>query len=242
MNFSEEPRYRSFVERTPREVAPAAYASLMRNVYLWMALALTMTGMTAFYVAKSEAVLMWLFSSEMTFYGVIIAELALVWSLSALINRLSFAVAGVMFAAYSILNGVTLSAILLAYTEQSIATAFFTTAGMFFALALFGTVTKRDLSTVGRIAFMALIGLVIASVVNMFLNNETIHYITSYIGVVVFTALTAYDAQKIKHLLLEHGHQEDEATMKIALMGSLTLYLDFINLFLYLLRIFGNRR
>lgn len=242
MNFQEEPRYRSFTEVAPHTAATTAYAALMRNVYLWMSLALTMTGLTAYYVFDSYAIQSFIFSSNATFFGLIIAELALVWGISALIHRISFPVAGLLFAVYAILNGVTLSAVLLAYTATSVATAFLTTAGMFFVLALFGTVTKKDLSAVGRFAFMALIGLLIASVVNIFFQNSTMSFVISYAGVLIFTCLTAYDAQKIKKLLLLHGTEENEETMKIALLGSLTLYLDFINLFLFLLRILGGRK
>lgn len=220
---------------------PAAYATLMRNVYLWMTLALFMTGMTAYYVSNSYDIMNFVFSSQAVFFGFIIAELALVWGMSAFINRISFPVAGIIFALYSILNGVTLSVIFIAYAEATIITAFFTTAGTFGALALFGTITKRDLSMVGRIAFMALIGLIIASVVNIFWGNGIMDLVISYAGVLIFTGLTAYDAQKIKNLLLEHGTEENDSTLKITLLGSLELYLDFINLFLYILRLLGRK-
>lgn len=239
--MQEENRFNVAQEVPYNVVKPAAYATLMRNVYLWMTLALTMTGMTAYYVSTSYDIMSFIFSDKSVFYGFIIAELALVWGLAALINRIPFPIAGLLFAVYSILNGVTLSAIFIVYAESTIATAFFTTAGTFAALALFGTITKRDLSMVGRIAFMALIGLIIASVVNIFWGNGTMDLIISYAGVLIFTALTAYDAQKIKNLLLEHGTEENDSTLKIALIGSLELYLDFINLFLYILRLLGRK-
>lgn len=232
----------SYEYATQRPVTPAAYASLMRNVYLWMALALTMTGVSAFYVASSESILEMIFASPAVFYGLVIGEVALVWFLSARIEKLSFATAGILFAVYSILNGVTLSGILLVYTAESITSTFFISAGMFAAMALVGTFIKRDLSMMGRILYMVLIGLVIATIVNIFLGSSMISLVCSYIGVVLFTGLTAYDAQHIKQMLLKHGDVEDDTTMKIALMGSLDLYLDFINLFIYLLRIFGDRR
>ena len=167
---------------------------------------------------------------------------ALVWYVSARINRLSLSTATVIFVLYSVLNGATLSVIFLAYTMQSIASVFFITAGTFAAMSLIGYFTKSDLSSLGRILFMALIGLVIATLVNMFLiKSGGFSLILSYVGVLIFVGLTAYDTQKIKMMLVEADDVTEEA-QKIALMGSLSLYLDFINLFLYLLRIFGGNR
>lgn len=225
--------------------APArssAFAALMKNVYLWMTLGLAMTGMTAYWLAGNPGFMQTIFQSSGLFFGLVIAELALVWILSANIMRMSFPVAGVMFAAYAILNGVTMSFIFLAYTATSIATTFFVTAGTFGAMTVVGYVVKRDLSAMGRFLFMALIGLVIATVVNLFVASSVLSWALTYIGVLIFVGLTAYDTQKIKQMLMEYGDGVHEGTMKLALMGSLTLYLDFINLFLYLLRIFGDRR
>lgn len=219
-----------------------AYAVLFRNVYLWMTLALVITAITAIVVANSPALVGAIMQNTFLFYGIVIAELALVWILSANINRFSLSTATLMFVVYSILNGVTLSLIFLIFTQSSIAITFFITAGTFGAMALYGTFTKKDLSSWGNILFMALIGLIIASIANIFFKNEILYWIVSYAGVLIFVGLTAYDAQKIKRMLADYGNEVNETTQKIALMGALTLYLDFINLFLFLLRIFGSRR
>ncbi|MBR7029303.1 MAG: Bax inhibitor-1/YccA family protein [Bacteroidaceae bacterium] len=223
-------------------VSESAYAKLMRNVYLWMALALVVTGMSAYYVAHSPAIQQVIFSNQIVFWGLIIGELALVFALNAMINRISFTTAGLMFIGYSLMNGVLLSSIFVVYTDESIASVFLITAGTFGAMAVVGSFIKKDLSAVGRIFIMALIGIIIATVVNMFLRSDGLTMILNYLGVLVFVGLTAYDAQKIKMMLQGHGTSVNESTMKIALLGSLSLYLDFINLFLYLLRIFGARR
>ena len=220
----------------------SAFAALMKNVYLWMTLGLAMTGMTAYWLSGNLGFMQTIFQSSGLFFGLIIAELALVWILSANIMRMSFPVAGVMFAAYAILNGVTMSFIFLAYTATSIATTFFVTAGTFGAMTIVGYTVKKDLSAVGRFLFMALIGLIIATIVNIFVASSVLSWALTYIGVLIFVGLTAYDTQKIKQMLMMYGDDVHEGTMKLALMGSLTLYLDFINLFLYLLRIFGDRR
>ena len=217
-----------------------SFPALMSKVYLWMTLALVVTGMTAYYVASSPAILYALGSNQIVFWGLFIGELVLVFVLSSRIMSLSFVTASLMFVIYSIMNGVFFSFILLAYTEQSIATTFLITAGTFGAMSLFGFVTKRDLSTMGRILFMLLIGLLIATVVNIFMKAEGLTLILNYAGVVIFVGLTAYDTQSIKQMLQEHG--DKEGAEKIALLGSLSLYLDFINLFIYLLRFFGESR
>lgn len=217
-----------------------SFPALMSKVYLWMTLALVVTGMTAYYVASSPAILYALGSNQIVFWGLFIGELVLVFVLSSRIMSLSFVTASLMFVIYSIMNGVFFSFILRAYTEQSIATTFLITAGTFGAMSLFGFVTKRDLSTMGRILFMLLIGLIIATVVNIFMKAEGLTLILNYAGVVIFVGLTAYDTQSIKQMLQEHG--DKEGAEKIALLGSLSLYLDFINLFIYLLRFFGESR
>lgn len=219
-----------------------AYAVLFRNVYLWMTLALVITAVTSVVVAASPALINAIATNSFLFYGLLIAELALVWILSANINKFTLSTATLMFVVYSVLNGVTLSLIFLIFTSSSIAMTFFITAGTFGAMALYGTFTKKDLSSWGNILFMALIGLIIATFANIFFKNEILYWIVSYAGVIIFVGLTAYDAQKIKNMLAEYGNEVNETTQKIALMGALSLYLDFINLFLYLLRIFGNRR
>ena len=217
-----------------------SFPALMSKVYLWMTLALVVTGMTAYYVASSPAILYAIVSNQIAFWGLFIGELVLVFVLSSRIMSLSFVTASLLFVIFSILNGVFFSFILLAYTEQSIATTFLITAGTFGAMSLFGFVTKRDLSAMGRILFMLLIGLIIATVVNIFMKAEGLTLILNYAGVVIFVGLTAYDTQSIKQMLQQHG--DKEGAEKIALLGSLSLYLDFINLFLYLLRFFGESR
>lgn len=222
--------------------AKAVQATLMRNVYTWMTLALVITGLVSLYVAKSYTLLSMIIENRMLFWGLLIAEIGLVIYLSARIHRIAFSTATLLFIAYSILNGVTLAFIFMIYTMSSIATTFFVTAGTFGVMALYGYVTKKDLSRIGNICIMALIGLIIASLVNLFLHNSMMDLVISYIGVLLFVGLTAYDSQKIKQMLTGDDIEVNETTQKIALMGSLTLYLDFINLFIYLLRILGDRK
>ncbi|MGM9694721.1 MAG: Bax inhibitor-1 family protein [Alloprevotella sp.] len=224
-----------------RESRSVTFPALMQKVYLWMTLALAVTGLTAFYIAGNEQLLYAIVGNPILFWGLLIGELALVWGLSANIHRVSFATAGILFALYSVLNGATLSVILMAYTMESIASTFFVTAGTFGAMSLVGLFTKRDLSAIGRFFFMALIGLIIATLVNMFLQSSGLSWALTYAGVLIFSGLTAYDTQKMKQILSQ-GDAADEGMMKIALMCSLSLYLDFVNLFLYLLRIFGDRK
>jgi FtsH-binding integral membrane protein len=192
-------------------------------------------------VATTPAALYAIFSSKFMFFGLLIAEIVVVMAMTALINKMSFMVAALMMAAYSVLNGVTMSFIFVVYEMASIATTFFVTAGTFAAMAIVGYTTKKDLTKMGGILLMALIGLIIASVVNWFLQSETMSYVVSGIGVLVFTGLTAFDSQKIKEMLMQCDTVND-GTQKLALLGSLTLYLDFVNLFLYLLRFMGNRK
>lgn len=231
-----------FVNVYSAQGTTTAFSSLMRKTYLWMTLGLAMTGLTAAYVAGNAALVQTIFSNNLTFWVLIIAELALVWTLSARIMKMSFMTAGIMFAAYSILNGATLSVIFLAYDPEVIATTFFATAGTFGAMSLLGFVVKRDLGLVGRFCFMALIGIIIASVVNIFVASSALYWGITYLGVLIFAGLTAYDTQKLKVMLMQYGTEVNDNTMKLALMGSLTLYLDFVNLFLFLLRIFGGGR
>ena len=223
-------------------VAQSTFAVLMRKVYVWMALALVVSGLTAYYVAGSEQLLMAIFSNQITFWALAIAELGLVIGLTAAFNKLSFPAAAIMFLIYSILNGVPLSAIFVVYTMSSIATTFFVTAGTFGAMAFIGYTTKKDLTKIGGILLMALIGLIIASIVNIFLKNSMMDLVISAIGVLIFVGLTAYDAQKIKNMMYEYGSEVNDFTQKLAVLGALSLYLDFINLFLYLLRFLGKQR
>ena len=218
----------------------AAFPVLMRKVYVWMTMALVITGFTAYGVATSPGILQAIYSNQILFWGLVIAEFALVIGVSAAINRLSLAMATLMFVLYSVINGALLSFIFLAYTASSIATVFFITAGTFAVMAFIGYTTKTDLTSMGKILMMALIGLIIATIVNLFIKSSGFTLILSYVGVLVFVGLTAYDSQKIKQMLLQ-APDAGEGAQKLALLGALSLYLDFINLFLYLLRIFGKR-
>lgn len=218
-----------------------AFPALMRKVYVWMTLALVLTGITAYGVASSPGLMMTIYQTPTIMWGLIIAELAIVIAISAAINRLSLTTATLLFVLYSVLNGATLSLIFAVYTMSSIANVFFITAGTFGVMAAYGYFTKRDLSSWGKLLLMALIGLIIATLVNVFLvKSSGFDLILSYAGVLIFVGLTAYDTQKIKQML---AMQTDmgEGAQKVALLGALSLYLDFINLFLYLLRIFGRR-
>ena len=219
------------------------FAKLMRNVYSWMTGSLLLTALTAMLVARNEEWVYTLATTSGLLIGLMIAEVVLVVWLSARIMKMSFAQAGLMMVAYSVLNGVTLSFVLLAYTGESVAQTFFVTAGTFGAMSLTGFFIKKDLSGIGRFLMMTLFGLIIATVVNMFMQNTGMALLLNYVGVLVFSALTAYDTQKIKQMLLEYSqYGETDETNKIALMGSLSLYLDFVNLFLYLLRFMGDRK
>lgn len=223
--------------------AQSAFSALMRKVYSWMALALVVTGMTAYYVASNENLLYTIFSGGTAIvWGLFIAELALVIILSAALNKLSLVAASLMFIAYSVLNGVTMSVLFIAYTASSIASTFLITAATFGAMSLYGYFTKTNLSTWGKYLFMALIGLLIATLINLVVGSTGMQLIISYAGVLIFVGLTAYDTQKIKNMFLSYGNEVNDNTQKLAIVGSLMLYLDFINLFLYLIRILGNRR
>jgi len=182
-----------------------------------------------------------IFSSSFGFIGLILAELALVFWISSGIQRMSSNMAIGLFLLYSVLNGMTLSVLLIAYTGASVASTFFITAGMFGAMSVYGYTTKQDLSSWGNLLFMALIGLILASVVNIFLQSSGLYWLISYIGVLVFVGLTAYDTQKIKQLAAQVIVESEEGR-KVAILGALTLYLDFINMFIFMLRILGNRR
>ena len=234
--------YNNYYDKGQTLAQSSVFAVLMRNVYTWMACGLAMTALTAMIVGRNENLVYTLATSGM-YWGLLIAEVVLVIFLSARINKMSFATAGLMFAAYAILNGVTMSFIMLAYTAERIAQAFFVTAGTFGAMSLVGFFIKKDLSAMGRTLMMALIGLIIATIVNIFWQNSMMASILNYAGVIIFVALTAYDTQKIKVMLQQAQYAGiSDQTNKLALMGSLTLYLDFINLFLYILRLFGNRK
>lgn len=224
------------------ESAKAAQNVLMRSVYTWMTLALVITGLTAMYMAKSLTLLNIMTQNSMMLWGILIAEVVLVVYMTSRLNRISFTTATLLFIAYSILNGMTLSILFLVYTMSSIATTFFVTAGTFGTMVILGYMTKKDLTRIGSLCIMGVVGIIIASLVNIFLRNSMMDMIISYVGVLLFVGLTAYDAQKIKRLLSDNDVEVNETTQKIALLGALTLYLDFINLFIYLLRILGDRK
>lgn len=220
--------------------AVADSTALIRKVYAWMCMALAITGVTALFTASTPFMLNLIFSYQAVFFVMLLVEFGIVVYLVSRINKMSFSSAMGAFVVYSVINGLTLSVIFLAYTASSVAGTFFITAGMFGAMSLIGYTTKKDLSSWGSIFMMLLVGLIIASLVNMFLKSDTMSWIISIVGVIVFTGLTAYDTQKIKNML--HGAEVGEQTKKVALLGALSLYLDFVNLFLYLLRFLGNRR
>ena len=218
----------------------AAQQTFITRVYGWMALGLLITAMTAGYVASSAAIMQTILGNRLVFYALIGAELILVFGLSAAISKISPAAATGAFLLYAALNGATLSVIFLIYTAASLGSVFLVTAGMFGAMAIYGTATKRDLTALGSFMFMGLIGVIIASFVNYFLKSAMIYWISSYFGVFIFVGLTAYDAQKIKNIAGQGLSAEDSG--RASVMGALALYLDFVNMFLFLLRIFGRRR
>lgn len=215
----------------------------IRSVYNWMAIGLALTGFVAFYVASSETLLRLIFGNPIIFFGLIIGELGLVFTISARVSKMKASTATSLFVLFAALNGATLSAVLIRYTMTSIAGTFFICAGTFAACSIYGMVTKRDLTGVGQFMFMGLIGIIIASVVNLFMQSSGLHMIISYLGVFIFVGLTAYDTQKLKNMALTQPAGLDATVVrKGAIMGALTLYLDFINMFLFLLQIFGASR
>ena len=239
MNYNDYEMDVAFRERELQ--ASAALPVLMRKVYVWMTLALAITGFTAYAVASTPNLQEIVLLNSWVMWGLIIAEFALVMGISWGINRLSLTTATLLFILYSVINGATLSVIFVAYSIGTISKVFFITAGTFAVMAFFGYVTKTDLSKLGKIMFMALIGIIIATIVNIFTKSEGLAMILNYLGVLVFVGLTAYDSQKIKQMMMA-APDAGEVAQKMALLGALSLYLDFINLFLYLLRIFGARR
>jgi FtsH-binding integral membrane protein len=227
------------IYRTP--LATVTTVGFLPKVYGWMTGGLALTALMSLYTLSSNGLLDLVIGNRIVFYGLIIGELGLVVVLSAAINRISAMAATLMFMLYSALNGVTFASIFLLYTSNSIASTFLVASGTFAAMSLYGYATKRDLTGWRSFLFMGLIGVIIASVVNIFLHSAMITWITSYLGVFVFVGLTAYDTQKIK-MIGQAGFANGETQRKSAILGALALYLDFINLFLMLLRIMGNRR
>jgi FtsH-binding integral membrane protein len=230
-----------YSERTYPGAYPTAERvnNFIRGVYGWMAAGLGITAVTAWIVAASPALIRAIVTNRLLFWGLVIAQFGIVLALSARVQKLAPATAAMLYVVYSMLTGVTLSFVLLAFTGESVASTFVVTAGMFGALALYGTTTRRDLTGIGSLAFMGLIGIVIASLVGIFWHNDALQFIISFIGVIVFTGLTAYDAQRLKAMALA---MPGAGSGSYQIVGALALYLDFINLFLFLLRFMGNRR
>jgi len=224
---------------TTAEASAERVTAFLRKVYGWMFAGLAVTAVVASMVAGSPAMLRHIYTNQFLYFGLILAELGLVFYLSAKVQTLAPNVATALFMLYSALNGVTLSFILLMYTGESIGTTFLVTAGMFGAMALYGSTTSRSLAGVGQFFFMGLIGLVLASIVGMFWHNDALQFLITVVGVIVFTGLTAWDAQRLKQMavMLPEGQ-----TGSYAVVGALSLYLNFINLFLMLLRVLGGRR
>lgn len=227
----------------PRERTQVVVNEFVRSVYNWMFVGLALTGVVAYYVSSSEDMLRFIFGNTFLFFGLILVQLALVFSLSGMVNRMSGTTATGLFVLYSALNGLTLSFIFLVYTRSSIASTFFVCAAVFLACSIYGWTTKRDLTSLGGFLMMGLIGIVLASIVNIFIASSAVSALVTYIGVIVFVGLTAYDTQKLKNMALTQPADLDGAVVrKGAILGALALYLDFINLFLMLLRIFGQSR
>jgi FtsH-binding integral membrane protein len=221
------------------EAAGERVTAFLRTVYGLMAVGLTITATVAFFVASSPDLVMAIARNRVLFWGIIIAQFGLVITLSARVHKLAPGLAGALFLGYSALTGVTMAFVLLAYTGESVASTFFVTAGAFGSLAVYGTVTSRSLAGWGQFLFMGLIGVVIASVVGIFFQSDALQFVLAFCGVIVFTGLTAYDAQNLKALALAAPEGQ---TGSYAVVGALKLYLDFVNLFLMLLRLFGGRR
>jgi uncharacterized protein len=218
----------------------AVQSEFIRRVYNWMGLGLALTALIAYYTASNPNLTRLIIGNQLIFFALIIGELGLVIALSAAINRLEPKTATIMFFAYAGLNGLTLSVIFLTYTRASIATTFFVTAGTYALTSLYGYTTKRDLTSMGSFFFMGLVGIILASVVNFFLQSETIYWVVTYCGILVFVGLTAYDTQNLKNMAAS-GFADEASETKAAVIGALRLYLDFINLFLMLLRLTGER-
>jgi FtsH-binding integral membrane protein len=211
------------------------------KVYGWMAVALAITGFTALWVASSQSMVQFIFGNRFVFIFLLIGQLLMVGSLAGWINKMSSQTATIIFVAYSVLTGIVFSSLFLVYTTGSLASTFLITGGMFAIMSLYGWTTGNDLTKFGSLMFMLLIGLIIASIVNIFMNSTMLYWITTYVGIFIFTGLVAYDTQKIKNMgaYVQEGTEEHR---KGAIIGALNLYLDFINLFLMLLRIFGSKR
>ncbi len=217
--------------------------SFIQGVYNWMALGLGLTGLVAFFVANNPTLLQLIFGNKLIFFGLIIGELALVFTISARVHKMEASTATKLFLLYAALNGATLSVVFLAYTASSIASTFLICAATFGACSIYGMTTKKDLTSWGGFLFMGLIGIIIASVVNIFLQSSAVSMIVSYIGVFIFIGLTVYDTQRLKTMAMTQPEGLDEAVIrKGSILGALSLYLNFINMFLFMLHIFGGSR
>lgn len=224
-----------------RDQAQVREGVFIRRVYNWMMVGLAITGFMAYFTANNDALLNFIFGSRMIFYALIFGELALVFILVGRIQKMQASTASAMFIIYSLLNGLTLSFIFLIYTKSTVYTAFFVTAGTFGVMSVYGYTTKKDLTSWGSFLIMGLFGIIIASVVNFFVASSALYWMITYAGVLIFVGLTAYDTQKIKKIG-RAGFDSAEGETKAAVIGALNLYLDFINLFLMILRIFGGGR
>lgn len=221
------------------EATMKAYMTrVMSRVYLKMFIGLVVTALSAGFLLSNESILLTIFNNQILFWGLMIGELAIVFVVSGMINKLSNTAASALFYVYSALNGITFAAVCLAFTGESIMLTFFVTAGVFLAMCIYGYTTKSDLSSLGTYLFMALIGVIIASIANFFFQSSTVEWIISFVGVGIFVGLTAWDTQKIKQMMMETS---EENVGKVSTLGALSLYLDFVNLFLYLLRFLGRR-
>ncbi len=229
--------YRNSVSAADRSHASSELAAFFSKVYAWMGLGLAMTGCVAFAVAHSQTALQMIYGNRAVVWILFAVQLGMVFAFSTLAHRVSGTIAALLFTAYAATVGLTFSAIFMVYSASSITQVFFVTAGSFGGLSLVGATTKRDLSPIGRFMMMGLFGLIIASVVNIFWQNGALQFVLSCAGVLIFAGLTAYDTQKLKEIYAQRGEAGN-----LALRGALTLYLDFINLFLFLLRLFGSRR
>jgi FtsH-binding integral membrane protein len=216
--------------------------AFMRGVYAWMSAGLGVTALVAFYTARTPALMEAIFTNQILLIGLIIAQFGLVVAISAAVHRMSGTTATGLFMLYSALTGLTLSSVLVVYAASDVFKAFVTAAGMFGAMSIYGLTTKKDLTSWGSFLFMGLIGLVIAMVVNMFMQSAMMDFVISGVGVLLFTGLTAYDTQKLKVMGESAPHDDATAVRRGTILGALTLYLDFINLFLMLLRLFGGSR
>jgi FtsH-binding integral membrane protein len=227
---------------SPTVVAdPAVERAFITRVYGWMAIALGITGLVATATASDPALMAWIFNTPLALLGIVAVQLIIVVVLSAAVGRLNTGVATGLFIAYAALTGFTFSTLFYVYTAESIGSVFFITAGTFALVSAYGFVTKADLTRVGNLAFMGLIGIILASLINLFLRSEVIYWIATYAGVLVFIALIASNTQRIKRMAYGLG-EDGELRSKASVVGALSLYLSFINLFVMLLRIFGNRR